>query len=102
MTGEQLTEILKARAAWLAGAPGRVRANLREANLSEGLLMKRWSVSIPWHAALIVRVAATTEAEAIEKATKGAWPSLCHHCAGNVELCEMDESSKPEAIEVEK
>lgn len=63
--------------------------------------MKKWNVSLPWHAAVFVRgVKAKTAEEAIEQAKFEASPSLCHYCTKDVELGEVNEDEGAEAIEI--
>jgi hypothetical protein len=61
---------------------------------------KKWSVSIPWHASVCVRVEADTAEEAIEKAIEIAQPSLCHQCSDEIELGEWNNEVSSDAIEV--
>lgn len=63
-------------------------------------MAKRWSVSVPWHAEVIVKVEADTEAQAIDKAERRAWPSLCYQCSREVVIGEANTEFPSEATEL--
>lgn len=57
--------------------------------------MKRYSVSIPYFASVIVQVNAKNKKDAIQQAYEDAYADLCHSCADTVEMGEADDSLEP-------
>ena len=51
--------------------------------------MKKYLVSIPWHAVVFVHVEANSIEEAKEKGLEEAYPGLCHQCTDTVEMGEF-------------
>jgi hypothetical protein len=62
---------------------------------------KMYSVLIPWHASVSVTVDARDKDEAREKALELAQPGLCHHCAGEIDIGDFDESIEIEVVEID-
>lgn len=62
--------------------------------------MPKYYVSVPVFASAGTAVEATNEEEAIDKAISKLYPSLCHQCAGEVELGDLDyENASAEEIQ---
>lgn len=64
--------------------------------------LKKYSVSIPWHASVIVKVKAKNEKEAAEQALADAYPSLCCHCSNEIYLDEANDDAEIDVMEVEE
>lgn len=56
--------------------------------------MKKYNVSIPYFAAVLVTVEAENEKEAIQAAYEEADPGLCYQCSRHVEVFESDENAE--------
>lgn len=63
--------------------------------------LKKYSVSIPYHASVIVEVEATDKQDAVHAAwEKVGAPSLCHQCSDEVEMGEANDDCEPDVIEL--
>jgi len=56
--------------------------------------MKKYKVSIPWHATYFVDVEAENEEEAKIKALNEGYPQLCHQCNTDVQIDEPNDESE--------
>jgi hypothetical protein len=62
--------------------------------------MNKYSVSIPWHCSVFVKVEAENEEQARDKAIEKATPFLCHHCSENIELGEFNDDYDFDVVEI--
>lgn len=61
--------------------------------------MKKFSVYIPWHCGILLKVEAQSKSDALNKAYEH-YPTLCHACSKHVQLGEINDDYSPEVIEV--
>lgn len=62
---------------------------------------KTYNVALPYYATVFVQVEASSREEAIEKAIEEASPSICCHCAREIELDEYNSDVEPSAYTVD-
>jgi len=62
--------------------------------------MKKYSVAIPYHCTVFVKVEAKDISDALEKAYEKASPFLCHQCSDGLELGEINDEVPADIVEV--
>jgi hypothetical protein len=64
--------------------------------------MKTYSVSIPWHCEVLVKVQAKNKKQALKLAYDKADSQVCCHCSDHIQMSEANDDCKPDIVEIEE